>query len=231
MARRECRPTPSREVTLVPQMTACLECGQGLWAGLVGRACGQGLWVAYHRHRTVVTLAGLCRLTLVIRRCSNRQCPHYHRDHRACSPEEEGRWALPHGAPPWRSPMALPHGAPPWRVRPRAHRPHRPHRRLALCRAAQCAGDPSAPLGAWRRDGRADRHTCGPPLLVHRYWSTATGPPLLVHRYEELVALRLADQERLRERLATQGHVVLAIDGLQPDVGCSPMSGAARCRA
>jgi Transposase, Mutator family len=42
---------------------------------------------------------------------------------------------------------------------------------------------------------------------------------VLLHRYEELVALRLADATRLRERLAEQGGVLLAIDGLQPDVG------------
>jgi hypothetical protein len=41
----------------------------------------------------------------------------------------------------------------------------------------------------------------------------------LLHRYEELVALRLGDTTRLRERLAAQGGVILAIDGLQPDVG------------
>ena len=41
----------------------------------------------------------------------------------------------------------------------------------------------------------------------------------LVQRYEELVALRLADQTRLRDRLAAQGRVVLALDGLQPDMG------------
>jgi hypothetical protein len=41
----------------------------------------------------------------------------------------------------------------------------------------------------------------------------------LLHRYEELVAVRLADQTRLRERLAQQPAVVLALDGLQPDVG------------
>lgn len=41
----------------------------------------------------------------------------------------------------------------------------------------------------------------------------------LLARYEELVTLHLADQTRLRERLATQGHVILALDGLQPDVG------------
>jgi hypothetical protein len=42
---------------------------------------------------------------------------------------------------------------------------------------------------------------------------------VLLHRYEELVALRLADARRLRERLAEQGGVILALDGLQPDVG------------
>lgn len=42
---------------------------------------------------------------------------------------------------------------------------------------------------------------------------------VLLHRYEELVALHLADPVRLRERLAGQGGVILALDGLQPDVG------------
>jgi hypothetical protein len=42
---------------------------------------------------------------------------------------------------------------------------------------------------------------------------------VLLHRYEELVALRLSDPVRLRERLAHQDGVILALDGLQPDVG------------
>jgi hypothetical protein len=42
---------------------------------------------------------------------------------------------------------------------------------------------------------------------------------VLLHRYEELVALRLSDPARLRARLAEQGGVILALDGLQPDVG------------
>jgi hypothetical protein len=41
----------------------------------------------------------------------------------------------------------------------------------------------------------------------------------LVQRYEELLALRLADQPHLRDRLREQGRVLLALDGLQPDVG------------
>jgi Transposase, Mutator family len=41
----------------------------------------------------------------------------------------------------------------------------------------------------------------------------------LLDRYEELVALRLSDREGLRHRLEEQGRAILAIDGLQPDVG------------
>src|SRR6266702_1654705 len=40
-----------------------------------------------------------------------------------------------------------------------------------------------------------------------------------MQRYEELVALRVMDHERIKERLQKQGHVILALDGLQPDVG------------
>ncbi len=38
----------------------------------------------------------------------------------------------------------------------------------------------------------------------------------LLERYEELLAVRLADQTRLKHLLTQQGHVILAIDGLQP---------------
>lgn len=36
---------------------------------------------------------------------------------------------------------------------------------------------------------------------------------------EELVSLHITDRERIAARLQEQGHVVLALDGLQPDVG------------
>jgi hypothetical protein len=38
----------------------------------------------------------------------------------------------------------------------------------------------------------------------------------LLERYEELLALHLADQTRLKQILKQQGHVILALDGLQP---------------
>jgi hypothetical protein len=40
-----------------------------------------------------------------------------------------------------------------------------------------------------------------------------------LYRYEELLALHLADTERLKEKLREQKQVILALDGLQPDVG------------
>jgi hypothetical protein len=40
-----------------------------------------------------------------------------------------------------------------------------------------------------------------------------------LYRYEELLALHLADSKRLQERLKGQKQVILALDGLQPDVG------------
>lgn len=41
----------------------------------------------------------------------------------------------------------------------------------------------------------------------------------LLHRYDELLALSLSDPARLRAITAEQGRVILALDGLQPDVG------------
>src|SRR5262249_50638714 len=41
----------------------------------------------------------------------------------------------------------------------------------------------------------------------------------LLDRYDELLAVALADDGRLKGLLSAQGRVILAIDGLQPDVG------------
>jgi len=41
----------------------------------------------------------------------------------------------------------------------------------------------------------------------------------LLERYDELVALTVADIERRRTVFVAQGRVILALDGLQPDVG------------
>jgi hypothetical protein len=41
----------------------------------------------------------------------------------------------------------------------------------------------------------------------------------LLDRYDELLAVSLTDDRRLRSLLAGQGRIILALDGLQPDVG------------
>jgi hypothetical protein len=56
-------------------------------------------------------------------------------------------------------------------------------------------------------------------LLAHGVAIAERSVTLLLHRYEELVALRVSDPVRLRAQLAGQGGVILALDGLQPDVG------------
>src|SRR3954470_4285407 len=47
----------------------------------------------------------------------------------------------------------------------------------------------------------------------------ARGVGNLLDRYDELLTLTLSDTTRLRRATAAAGRVVLAIDGLQPDVG------------
>jgi len=74
-------PLATRHVPLVPQRSSC-------------ENCGGTLWMAYRSVRTITTLDGLCQLLLTVRRCHHPECPRYHDPYR---PEEEGRWALPHG--------------------------------------------------------------------------------------------------------------------------------------
>src|SRR5215204_2954968 len=81
MARRQARPAASHQYRLEPYQRRCA-------------ACGGPAHVAYHSRRTVATLDGLYRLTLVVRQCQNPACPLYRRAYR---PEEEGHWALPQG--------------------------------------------------------------------------------------------------------------------------------------
>ncbi len=89
-------------------------------------------------------------------------------------------------------------GTAPWRVWVGYH--HR-DRSVALRGASLDPRDPST-LGESGSEHR--------PPHRHRTARNAT---------RELVALHLAEEERLQERLKQQGQVILAIDGLQPDVG------------
>src|SRR3989441_4316692 len=160
--------TPRQEATHVIRLTPLKEsCEQ----------CGQPLWVGYHAHRTVTRLDGLWKLTIVVRRCIQPECPRYHVAYR---PEEEGRWALPHG---------------------------------------EFGLEVIALIGQWRfREHRSvpEMHRA---LLSHGVSITERSVTHLMQRYEELVTLRITDQERIKARLQKQGRVILALDGLQPDVG------------
>ncbi len=64
----------------------------------------------------------------------------------------------------------------------------------------QRAGDPPDAARAGGGDRRAERDN-------------------LLDRYDELLSTSLSDSRRLRTLLAKQGRVILALDGLQPDVG------------
>jgi hypothetical protein len=164
MARTSARPEPRHERTLRTARRRC-------------PACGRRMWGDYDNRRTVVTLAGLVRLRLKVRRCPNPACPRYHRPYR---PEAEGALALPQhefgldvialvGALRYREHRSV----------PEIHRALR-GRGVAVCER------------------------------------TVTN---LLDRYDELLATALADDRRLRAALADQGRVILALDGLQPDVG------------
>jgi hypothetical protein len=135
------------------------------------------MWADYSNHRTLVTLAGLVRLRLLIRRCPHPDCPRYHRPYR---PEAEGALGLP-------------------------------QQEIAL--------DVIALVGTLRY-----REHQSVPEIHHAL--RARGIDLaertvtdLLERYDELLALSLSDPARLRQITAREGRVILALDGLQPDVG------------
>lgn len=74
-------------------------------------------------------------------------------------------------------------------------------------------------IGQWRfREHRSvpEMHRA---LLARGVSITERSVTHLMQRYEELVALRVTDHQRIKARLQKQGHVILALDGLQPDVG------------
>src|SRR2546430_10997021 len=164
MARRSARAEAAPEVTLTPLKERCEQ-------------CGQFFWVAHHSHRTVFTLSGLWRLTLVVRQCVQPGCPRFHQPYR---PEEEGRWALPHG---------------------------------------EFSLEVIALIGQWRfREHRSvpEMHQA---LQARGIRIAQRSVTYLMQRYEELVTLSITAQERIKARLQKPGLVILAIDGLQPDVG------------
>jgi hypothetical protein len=164
MARISARPEPRRERTLRTVRRRCPDCGKRMWSD-------------YDNRRTVVTLTGIVRLRLKVRRCPNPACPRHRRPYR---PEAEGSLALPQHE------FGLDVVALIGALRYREHRSVPEIHRALVGRGV---------------------------ILCER---TVTN---LLDRYDELLATSLADDRRLRVVLARQGRVILALDGLQPDVG------------
>ena len=79
MSRSWCRVKLADEQVLVPLRCACPE-------------CGRVMRIRYSNHRAIVSLRGLVRLRLKIRRCESRSCGRYHQ---AWRPEAEAALALP----------------------------------------------------------------------------------------------------------------------------------------
>src|SRR5689334_13196726 len=80
MAKRARRTEPNSAHDLAPERTACPHSGTHLRAD-------------YTNHRTLTTLTGVARLSLLIRRCHNAACQALRKPYR---PEAEGHFALPH---------------------------------------------------------------------------------------------------------------------------------------
>jgi hypothetical protein len=135
------------------------------------------MWAAYTNRRTLVTLTGLLRLHLSIRRCPHADCPRHHRPYR---PEAEGALALP-------------------------------HHEFGL--------DVIALIGALRYVQHQSVPEIHRTLRARGVDIAERNVTYLLERYDELLALSLSDTERLREITAREGRVILALDGLQPDVG------------
>lgn len=164
MARTTPRPPPTATRTLQPLGRHCPLCGETMWA-------------AYHNYRTITTLDDVLHLTLQIRRCLNRACPHFRRPYR---PEAEGRLALP-------------------------------------------KHEFGLDVVAWVGTLRYAQHRSLPEIHQHLLHRGGTVAPRtvtnLLERYDELLTLALTDTARLQRITQAQGRVILALDGLQPDVG------------
>jgi hypothetical protein len=163
MSRSWCRVKPADEQILVPLRCACPE-------------CGRAMRIRYSNHRAIVSLRGLVRLRLKIRRCESRSCGRYHQ---AWRPEAEAALALPQHE------FGLDVIALVGALRYREHRSvPEIHQELSRRGVAIC-----------------ERSVTN-----------------LLERYDELVAAS-AGAAAHRETLERQGRAILAIDGLQPDVG------------
>jgi hypothetical protein len=103
---------------------------------------------------------------------------------------------------------------------PRHRRPYRPEAEGALALPHHEFGlDVIALIGALRYVQHQSVPEMHRTLQARGIDISERSVTYLLERYDELLALSLTDVERLREITAREGRVILALDGLQPDVG------------
>src|SRR6266571_3291430 len=103
---------------------------------------------------------------------------------------------------------------------PHVHHPHRPEQegRLALPKH-ECGLDVIAFVGQQRYGHHRSIPDIHQALVDRRVAVAPRTVTNLLARYDELVALSLHDTTRLQRITQVRGHIILALDGLQPDVG------------
>src|SRR3569833_581252 len=103
---------------------------------------------------------------------------------------------------------------------PRFHVPYRPEAECALALPQQEFGlDVIALVGVLRHRAHRSVPEIHAALRARGVEIAARSVTNLLDRYDELLATRLTDTRRLQRVLKGQRGVILALDGLQPDVG------------
>jgi hypothetical protein len=103
---------------------------------------------------------------------------------------------------------------------PRLHKPYRPETEGTLALPQHEFGlDVVALVGALRYREHRSVPEIHAALTARGVAIAERSVTNLLDRYDELLATRLMERRPLQKRLADQGRVILALDGLQPDVG------------
>jgi len=102
----------------------------------------------------------------------------------------------------------------------RYHRPYRPEEEGRWVLPGHEFGlDIMAQIGAWRYQGHRTVTEIHAELQCRGVQVSQRSVTNLLARYDELVSLSMQGNAHLQQAMVEQGRVVLALDGLQPDVG------------
>src|SRR5690242_7978376 len=102
----------------------------------------------------------------------------------------------------------------------RHHRPYRPEAEGAIALAQHEFGlDVMALVGRLRHHEHRSVPEIHQALRAQQVAIAERSVTNVLDRYDELLVTSVTDSARLRSLLAQQGRVILALDGLQPDVG------------